>query len=416
MRFSYVWREISLRRRRHLTAIFGLSIGIGLLVVLQVLSGAYKEAARMPLQAIGADISIQRSGDVPQELQGAVFPCSAVTIGHKEVEQISTMSGVRAVGQAILMWVFDKDQFTMLLGLDPSSPLGPGKLRNFLTKGRFLEGDGPQALVDATYARDRHLDVGGVVTILDKQYPIVGLVDASRASKIAVANVYLPLRQAQAVAKASPQVQGVSPFEADDVNLVFVLADQGAIPHLSKELKQLLGDKTTVASPDSFLRQLGNLFALSDKFAAATSFIVMVVAFLMVFKTIAGNIQERSREIGVLKCLGWTNGDVIGQLLTESLTECFLSGLLGLALAWGVCFVLGLQQVKIPIPWEMSPTPHFLPGGGEPVFKTVALPAHLSWSLSFVAVALSLLVGGVTSILCIGRITRIKPSEVLRHE
>lgn len=416
MRFSYVWREISLRRRRHLTAIFGLSIGVGLLVALQVLSGAYKEAARMPLQEIGADISIQRSGDVPQELQGAVFPCSAVTIQHKEVEQISKMSGVRSVGQAVLMWVFDKDQFTMLLGLDPSSPLGPGKLRNFVTKGHFIESDSPQALVDTTYARERHLDVGGVVTILDKQYPIVGLVDASRASKIAVANVYLPLKEAQAVAKESPQVQGVSPFEADDVNLVFVLADQGAIPSLSKELKQLLGDKTTVASPDSFLRQLGNLFALSDKFATATSLIVMVVAFLMVFKTIAGSIQERAREIGVLKCLGWTNGNVIGQLLVESLTECFLSGLLGLGIAWLVCFILGFQQVKIPIPWEMSPTPHFLPGGGEPVFKMVALPAHLSWSISAFALVLSLLVGAFTSVLCIGRITRIKPSEVLRHE
>jgi len=416
MRFSYVWREISLRKRRHLTAIFGLCIGVALLVVLQVLSRAYKDAARMPLQEIGADISIQRSGDVPQELQGAVFPCSAVTIHHQELAQIGRMPGVRAVGQAVLMWVFDKDQFTMVLGLDPTNPLGPGKLRNFVTKGRFLEGNAPQALVDVTYARDRHIDVGGMVTILGRAYPVVGLVDASRASKIAVANVYLPLSEAQSLAKASPQVQAVSPFEADDVNLVFVSADQAAIPTLSAALKRLLGDKTSIASPDSFLRQLGNLFALSDKFAAATSLIVMVVAFLMVFKTIAGSIQERAREIGVLKCLGWTNGNVIGQLLAESLTECFLSGLLGLGLAWAVCFLLGFQQVKIPIPWEMSPTPHFLPGGGEPVFKVVALPVHLSWSISLFAMGLSLLVGGITSILCIGRITRIKPSEVLRHE
>jgi len=416
MRFSYVWREIYLRRRRHLTAIFGLSVGVALLVGLQVLAGAYKEAARMPLKEIGADISIQRSGDVPQELQGAVFPCSAVTIRRQEVEQIRQMPGVRAVGQALLMWVFDKDQFAMVMGLDPTNPLGPGKLRNFVTKGRFLDGDGPQALVDATYARDRQLDVGGVVTILDKPYPIVGLVDASRASKIAVANVYLPLAQAQMVAEASPQVQGVSPFDTEDVNLVFIMADQEVIPDLAAALKKLLGDKTAVATPESFLRQLGNLFALSDKFAAATSLIVMVVAFLMVFKTIAGGIQERAREIGVLKCLGWTNGNIIGQLLAESMTQCFLAGLLGLGIAWMVCFVLSFQQVNIPIPWEMSPTPHFLPGGGEPVFKTVALPANLSWSISAFALVLSLLVGAITSILCIGRITRIKPSEVLRHE
>ena len=194
------------------------------------------------------------------------------------------------------------------------------------------------------------------------------------------------------------------------------MADQEVIPDLAAALKKLLGDKTAVATPESFLRQLGNLFALSDKFAAATSLIVMVVAFLMVFKTIAGGIQERAREIGVLKCLGWTNGNIIGQLLAESMTQCFLAGLLGLGIAWMVCFVLSFQQVNIPIPWEMSPTPHFLPGGGEPVFKTVALPANLSWSISAFALVLSLLVGAITSILCIGRITRIKPSEVLRHD
>jgi len=64
----------------------------------------------------------------------------------------------------------------------------------------------------------------------------------------------------------------------------------------------------------------------------------------------------------------------------------------------------------------MSPTPHFLPGGGEPVFKTVRLPVQLSWPVIGLALMLSLIVGAVTSGLCIGRITRIKPSEVLRHE
>ncbi len=416
MRFSFVWRELYLRRRRHLTAILGLAVGIALLVILHALAGAYQEAARTPLKEIGADITIQRSGDVPQELQGAVFPCSAVTIRQQEVDQLAEIPGIREVGQAVLLWVFDKNQFTMVMGFDPLNALGPGKLRNFVVKGRFLERNSFQALVDQTYAKEKHVDVGDMVTILDKRYLVVGLVDASRASKIAVANVYLPLQEAQALALASPQVQGISPFAAGDVNLVFIVADQEAIPRLSVALKKALGDKTAVATPDSFLRQLGNLFALSDKFASATSFIVMIVAFLMVLKTIAGGIQERAREIGVLKCLGWTNRNIVSQLLAESLALCLLAGIVGVCFAWLVSFGLSFQEINIPIPWEMSPTPHFLPGGGEPVFKTVPLPVHLSWPLVGFALILSLIVGGVTSALCIGRITRIKPSEVLRHE
>jgi putative ABC transport system permease protein len=64
-------------------AVFGLSIGIALLIILNALSIAYREAAQIPLKEIGADITVQRAGDVPQELSGAVFPCSAVTEKRK---------------------------------------------------------------------------------------------------------------------------------------------------------------------------------------------------------------------------------------------------------------------------------------------------------------------------------------------
>lgn len=416
MRFSFVWREIYLRRRRHLTAILGLAVGVALLIILQALADAYQEAARAPLAEIGADILIQRSGDVPQELRGAVFPCSAVTIRSQEVEPIRRLPGVRAMGQALLLWVFDSDRFMMVLGLDPANGLGPGKLRHFVIKGRFLEGNGPQALVDGAYAKEQQIEVGDTVTILGTPYPVVGLVDGSRAAKIGVANVYLPLPEAQALAAASPQVQGVSPFAVDDVNLLFLVVDQEAVPGLVVALRNTLGDKAAVATPASFLRQLNNLFALSDKFASATSIIVIIVTFLLVFKTIAGGIQERAREIGVLKCLGWTNANITGQLLAESLAVCLLAGFIGVCCAGLVCFGLSFQELHIPIPWEMNPTPHFLPGGGDPIVKTLRLPVHLSWPLISMALTLSLIVGGCTSVLCVGRITRIKPSEVLRHE
>ena len=416
MRFMYVWRELYLRKRRHFTAIFGLAVGVSLLIVLHALSGAYKEATRVPLQEIGADISIQRSGDVPEELQGVTFPCSAVTITHLEVETIRQMPGIRSVAQSLLMWVFEGDQFTMVMGIDPESVLGPGKLRNYLVKGAFLEGTAPQALVDETFAREKKIDVGGSVTITGTQYPVVGLVETSRASKMVAANVYLPLPEAQALAKASPQVQGASPFAAQDANLVFIVADNEAIPALSAKLKEALGSKAVISTPESFLRKLGTLFALSDTFASTTSAIVLVVTFLLVLKTIAGSIQERAKEIGVLKCLGWTNGNIARQLTAESITQCFLAGILGIIIAGLACWLLSFQTLNILIPWEMSPTPHFLPGGGDPIFKSVQLPVRLSWPVAGLALLLSLIVGAATSLLCIRRITHIKPSEVLRHE
>ncbi len=285
-----------------------------------------------------------------------------------------------------------------------------------MTEGRFLEEGKPEALIELSFARQFHIKVGDTISIAKRSYPVVGVIDASRAAKIAVANVYIPLAEAQNLAAGSPQVQSVSPFQTADVNLLFIKADQEKITSLASALPTIVDKKATIGTPESFLKLLGSLFALSDKFTMAASLIAIIVAVLIAFKTMAGNIAERAREIGVLKAVGWTNRNVVTQLLAESVVQCFLAGILGLIIAFIVSVGLGFIKVNIPIPWEMSPTPHFLPGGGDQVFKTLRLPVHISWSLATFAILLSVVIGGLTGGLLGRSISKIKPSEVLRHE
>jgi ABC-type lipoprotein release transport system permease subunit len=416
VRLRYLIKELYYRRRRTLTAVLGLSVGIALLIIINALSMAYHEAARMPLKEIGADITVQRSGDVPEELAGPVFACSAVTIRKQEIEKIRKIKEIEGFGQALLIWVFDPGRFTIVLGIDTENPIGPGILRNSVTVGRFIEKEGEEALVDVSYARQFGIKVGDYITIDKKVYPVVGLVDASRAAKIAVANVYLPLEAAEKIATSAKQVQKVSPFDKGDANLLFIRADQRDTRHVVAALKIVLGKGSNVATPDSFLKLLGDLFALSDKFSLATSTIAILVAILIVFKTMAGNVTERAREIGTLKAVGWTNRNVVFQLTGESVLQCLAGGILGLLIALLATFALGFMQVNIPIPWEMSPTPHFLPGGGDPVFKTLRLPVKVPWTLGSFGIILSMLIGGITGGILSRRISRIKPSEVLRYE
>jgi putative ABC transport system permease protein len=385
------------------------------LITINALSAAYHEAARKPLADLGADITIQRSGNVPEQLEGPVFACSAVTIQKEEVEKIQDLPGVQGLGQALLLWVFDPDRFSIVLGVDGENPVGPSILRSFVTEGDFLRADHGEALVEATYARQSGLRLGDTVSVAGKTYPVVGIVDASRAAKIAVANVYLPLKEAQKIAVASKQVQAVSPFHSGDANLLFLKVEQKNIAAVGAASKKILGKKAAVATPDSFLELLGSLLALSDKFGLVASAIAIVIAVLIVFKTMAGNVTERRHEIGVLKTVGWTHRNVFAQILGESLIQGFMGGLVGLLVSIGLCFGLSFMEVNIPIPWEMSPTPHFLPGGDEQIFKTFRLSVHIPWTLAGFAVLLSTLLGGLTGGLLSRHITRIKPSEVLRH-
>lgn len=416
MNLHYLVNELYYQRRRTLAAIIGLSIGIALLIILNALSSAYRQAAHAPLKEIGADITVQRPGNVPEQLEGAVFPCSAVTIRDDQVKKIQGLPGVRGIGKAVLLWVFDPGRAWIVLGIEQSNAVGPATLSRAVTEGRFLEEPKPEALVEISYARQFNLKVGDTISIAKRSYPVVGLVDASRAAKIAVANVYVPLAEAQKLAADSPQVHSVSPFDPEDVNLLFIKADQEKITALASTLPTIVGKKAAIGTPDSFLKLLGSLFALSDKFTMAASLIAIIVAVLIAFKTMAGNIAERAREIGVLKAVGWTNRNVVTQLLSESVIQCFLAGILGLLIALVASVGLGFIKVNIPIPWEMSPTPHFLPGGGDQIFKTLRLPVHIPWSLAAFAILLSVVIGGLTGALLGKTISKIKPSEVLRHE
>jgi len=73
MNLRYILKELYYQKRRTVMSILGLSIGIALLIVLNALSLAYRQAAHVPLKEIGADITVQRSGDVPRTWQERSF-------------------------------------------------------------------------------------------------------------------------------------------------------------------------------------------------------------------------------------------------------------------------------------------------------------------------------------------------------
>jgi putative ABC transport system permease protein len=236
MNLHYLMKELYYQKRRTTTAILGLSIGIALLIILNALSMAYRQAAHAPLKEIGADITVQRPGDVPKDLAGAVFPCSAVTIRRAEVEKIQSLPGIRGMGKAVLLWIFDPNRAWILLGIEQNNSVGPAILRSAVTEGRFLQEGTSEAMVEIAYARQFGIKVGDTISVAGNKYPVVGLVDASQAAKIAVANVYLPLAEAENLAAASKQVQSVSPYAPGDVNLLFIKADQEKITNLAASL------------------------------------------------------------------------------------------------------------------------------------------------------------------------------------
>ncbi|MHB1135043.1 MAG: hypothetical protein ACYC4L_21950, partial [Chloroflexota bacterium] len=74
MLLSYVLAELTRRPLRLAGSLLSVAVGVALFVSLQAYSEGYRNAARVPLSEIGADIIAQRQGERPQQFDGVVFP------------------------------------------------------------------------------------------------------------------------------------------------------------------------------------------------------------------------------------------------------------------------------------------------------------------------------------------------------
>jgi putative ABC transport system permease protein len=77
-------------------------------------------------------------------------------------------------------------------------------------------------------------------------------------------------------------------------------------------------------------RQIGNIALITAAIVGAVFFTILLVAG----NTMSQAVRERTGELGVLKAIGFTNGQVLGMVLAESCLVAVLGGVLGLAVAW----------------------------------------------------------------------------------
>ena len=76
--------------------------------------------------------------------------------------------------------------------------------------------------------------------------------------------------------------------------------------------------------------QIGNIVLIVAAILGAVFFTILLVTG----NTMAQAVRERTGELGVLKAIGFTNGQVVALVLAESCLLTVLGGALGLGLAW----------------------------------------------------------------------------------
>lgn len=126
------------------------------------------------------------------------------------------------------------------------------------------------------------------------------------------------------------------------------------------------------------------------------------------------NLVERSREIGILKAVGWTERDVQKQLMGEVFLQSLLGGVLGILMGYFFSYLLGFLSIPVLTPWEINLLPAFAKDTAAAA-QTVRLPVSISASLTAISIGLSMITGGLASYVMGKRTARMKPAEILRQ-
>jgi putative ABC transport system permease protein len=410
MNYRYILNELRHHHHRTLVNILGIGIGIALFVSINAVSSAYKEAVSLPFKNLGADIVVQRpekraldSSQAPASMRGIRLPFSNQILPAQDLEKLKSIEGVDSMAASLLLWDFEQKGFRTIMGVDLDQPsLGPVKVKEWIKEGRFPENAG-EVVLEKHYAKFQQAVLGGAFPIGDRSFKVVGLLEIKEGSQIASANIYLSLAEAQTLLGG----------EAKGVNLVYLRLKNPSL--LSRVKIRIAGDLSgvSVTSSDSFLELMGGVSKISDQFSLLVSLVALGGAFFLIIKTMLGNLLERSREIGILKAVGWTGKDVQKQLMGEVLVQSLLGGILGILAGYAISYLLGFLSIPISTPWEVNLVPAFAKDT-ETAAQVVRLPVSLSAGLTASSLALSLMAGGLASYFMARRTGGMKPAQILR--
>ncbi len=286
-----------------------------------------------------------------------------------------------------------------------------------VTAGRNLqEGDSGVVLLSEDNAEYFGAGDGDTVNILGYDFTVVGIYQTS--DPLALNKLYMEISEAQAISDLGGQVSRIDVY-AEDQSYVDEIADtiKTLYPELylttyEERLSQLQSTtqtyQTLLESSESNLGQMQSV-AFQEVVIAivATSSIVL---FMMLY-----SVRERTKEIGILKAIGFSNWNIMSQFMIEGILLSLVAAAIGVAI--GIIGAPLLSSFLLPSV-SLFPTQQGRPGQtinpGMVLSQSVAAAPDLQTMLLMFGLAVSL--GALGSLYPAWRAARTSPMEALKNE
>jgi putative ABC transport system permease protein len=280
-----------------------------------------------------------------------------------------------------------------------------------ITDGRNLQaGDSGVVLLSENNTEFFSAGVGDTIEVLDQSFTVIGVYGASGVED--VMTLYMNLSDAQSVTNNTGYITGITVF-ADNSDVVSTVAsDLSSLhPELTIVTSQQRLDQLETLK-DTYEIQLENAEAsIGQTQAVAVQEIVIAIAAtsLIVLFVMLYTVRERTKEIGTLKAIGFSNRNIMSQFILEGVILSLIAGAVGVAI--GVVAAPTLSGLLLPA----------VNAGFGGVFSRAAsiVPTTLGIvtpELILIALGGSVLLGVLGTLYPAWRASRTSPMEALRYE
>jgi len=232
---------------------------------------------------------------------------------------------------------------------------------------------------------------------------IIGVVDLDPESMRGPTRgkVFLPLKLAESLRVMQPtdlrEIGRAGSGEPVYSSLSVRVKNPAQVQVVEDAVKKMGFSTFSILDATKSLRQF---FAVLDLFLGIFGSLALAVASIGIVNTLVMAILERRREIGIMKAIGASDGDVQLLFFAEAGAMGILGGIVGVALGWAIGQVINL--------------------GTNIYLKRQSLPPENFWSVPWMlaigAIIFAFLVSLISGFYPARRASRLDPVQALRYE
>ena len=353
---------------RSVLAIVGIAIGIATIVALGIITEGLKESTQETLRAGGADFTIVESN---------VSDMFLSTINEDYTDKVDNISGVKeSVGVLTSIQPIGDSPYFVIIGIDPSKiSLSQIKIKS----GRSIKEE-DEIIIGKVAAEKLNKTIGDKINIKREDYRIVGIFESGNIQEDG--GSFISLKKLQKIEDKEGKV-----------TMIYVKAEKNAnIEKIREKIEEKYGENlTTIASLED-LQSVDQGLKTVDAATWAISLLAVIIGSIGVVNTMIMSVFERTREIGVLKAVGWKNRRILTMILGESLILTLIAAVVG--------SLMGVAAIQILM--------HINMGG---FIKPVYTP-----EIFLEAFTVAIFVGILGGFYPAYRATRLEATEALRYE